>query len=131
MTWVPADFLIATSTGPSRVLGYVYRGVGLSTEMKASPKGRRPPRWVLTHLGSGHKICAISGDGKTVFPIAAEIAEATEWDFDSLRGWVDRDPEAPQKLWTIASAHKEIILNSRYGESSERVACQIATERAS
>lgn len=102
MTWKPETFPIAV--GPQSIdrrAGYTYRGLGLHMVMKASPKGRRPPRWKLTHLGSGHGVAHIDGAVADAFPIASEIAECSEWDFDGLNGWRNRDPELPKKVLEI------------------------------
>ena len=104
--WKPETFPIAL--GPHSIdhrAGYTYRGLGIHMSMKASPKGRRPPRWKVTHLGSGHAVAVIDGDVAGAFPIATEIAECSDWDFDGLDGWRNRDPELPSKVQEIIARH--------------------------
>ena len=61
MSWEPDTFELAYHSGPYRVAGYTYRGLGLYMIAEASLKGRRPPRWSLIHLGSGHRVCILKG----------------------------------------------------------------------
>lgn len=127
MTWMPADFLVACGREPTLRAGYVYRGLGLVLSVRGSPKGRRKPIWALTHLGSGHALCLIEGDVKTAFPIASEIAELGDWDWDGFEGYKNRDPE----LLTRASDVIERLRLRRFGGlRSEGVAQAISIARA-
>lgn len=128
--WKPEEFLTASPWGPSPTSGYVYKGLGLAVAIEGSPKGRRPTTWTLTHLGTGHAVCRIDGDVKTAFPIATEIAECGEWDFDSLSGWRDRDPEIPKKVAAIMERHGKRCNRSNGGFQSEETARAIAMARA-
>ncbi|PXW76001.1 hypothetical protein C7451_106165 [Blastomonas natatoria] len=128
MSWKPETFKVAMPYGPADVPGYTYRGLGLHLIMQQSPKGRRPAMWSLSHLGSGHRIAIINGNVATAFPIASEIAEAGDWEFDSLHGWKDRFPDAKEKV-------DEILARSKIGKRgsgigySEETAQQIAQSR--
>lgn len=127
--WEPATFLVAW--GPEDtcpVAGYVYRGLGLYRAIAPSPKGRRPATWCLVHLNSGHAACWLRGDVATVFPIAAEIAEASDWDFDGLRGWLNRDPELREKVSEIAKRHPRIV-DMRTGTPGEVAAQRVLASR--
>ena len=128
MSWEPSKFLTAsTFGGPDTVYGYVYRGLGLYICMKGSPKGRRPPTWMLTHLGTGHRICMIDGTVANAFPIATEIADCGDWEFDGLKGWVNRDPELPTKFRAIIDAHsKQCRTGSGGGNEEQAVAIAMA-----
>jgi hypothetical protein len=73
--WRASSFPIARGGGVVVTSGYVYRSLGLHMLSSA-----RPPRWSLARLGSGHRL--ISGVVADAFPIATEIAECGDWDFD-------------------------------------------------
>jgi hypothetical protein len=117
---VPGEFLIAESFADRRKeAGYTYRGLGLYLLQRGSPKGRRPPKWCLVHLGSGHTVCYINGHVKDGFPLASEIAECGDWTFDGLTGWRNVDPEIPAKFHAIREAHPKAIELSNGGSSEE------------
>lgn len=122
--WQPANFLIASHYGPTERAGYTYRSLGLHMMWKASPKGRRPPCWALTHLGSGHAIVFIVGHVATAFPIATEIAECSDWDFDGLDGWRNRDPEIIEKLRAVLAKYPAKSLRYGRGNANEECASQ-------
>lgn len=107
--WKDETFEVAYSFGPVPKAGYTYRGLGLFMVVKASKKGRRPPLWSLTHLGSGHRLALIEGDVRTAFPIATEIAESGDWDFLSLEGWKDRFPDAPERLRELCERYGKMV----------------------
>ena len=124
MTWQPADFEIATPDGPQSVGGYSYKGLGLHRGVGTA--------WTLTHLNTGHSICTISGRVKIAFPIAAEIAECTDWDFDGVRGWKNRDPDMGSKVRAVLGRHKGAVFRHDDGPETmnEHVAAEIARRRA-
>lgn len=131
MTWKAETFYIAAWWGAYAVAGYTYRALGLHMQIKGSPKGRRPPSWALTHLGSGHCICQIKGKVADALPIATDIAECGDWDFDGLDGWKNRDPNLPAKVITITDRYAKQV--SRMGgrrEGAHEVAAEIARMRA-
>ncbi|WP_310530666.1 hypothetical protein [Novosphingobium sp.] len=135
MTWKPEDFEVAYWGGPHTVAGYTYRGLGLHIGIHPSPKGKRPARWILSHLGTGHRIAMIDGDVATAFPIASEIAEAGDWDFLSMLGYKDRFPDAPERLREICSKHPQQVIfaatvaRDGVDPRSHAVAQQIAANR--
>lgn len=126
MTWEPENFLIAEPSGPREVAGYVFRSLGLHLAVKG--RGRRAPEWSLTHLGTGHRLCVIKGKVAVAFPIATEIAECGDWDWDGFLGYRNRDPELPLRFAAIVSGHKEC--HRRYGRHHEEIAREIAEARA-
>lgn len=127
--WNPGTFLIATGFGPDTTDGFVYRGLGMWKIMKASPKGRRPPRWHLTHLGSGHAVCVIAAHMVKAFGIATEIAECGDWGWDGLAGYLNRDPDILRRCVDIIERHKNHVL--RLGcTASKETAREIAIARA-
>lgn len=113
--WQPDTFLLAVDQPPhtKRVEGYVYRGLGIHQSSGGSPKGRRKPEWVVTHLGSGCSIASIAGDVATAFPVATKIAECGDWDFIGIDGWRNRDPEIGSKVRAILDAHKNARRDER------------------
>lgn len=129
--WKAETFECAWGTGPHAVAGYTYRGLGLHVVIEASPKGRRPARWALIHLGTGHSIAYLDGDVATAFPVGTEIAEAGDWDFLSLQGWKDKFPDARAKLEVVCARHPKVATTTiaEKGGSDLAVAQQIAANR--
>ncbi len=107
--WKPAEYLIHFGADAVTVSGYEYRDLGM--HMVGS---KTKPRWSLTHLGTGLKLCVIDGDVRTAFPIATEIAEAGDWGFISIVGYKDRFPDAAEVLGKILTKHAG--KTRRYGE---------------
>ena len=131
--WTPGKILVSAPWHPNgyrSVDGYVYRDLGLYMALNGSPKGRRPPRWILLHLGSGHSVCWIKGHVKDAFPIATEIAECGDWSFDGLEGWRNVDRELPEKFNAIQRKYPELV-DRGAGNQSEESARAIAIARAS
>ena len=132
--WQPGQFLIAGLRGPEKVNGYIYRSLGMWRAPRFVDRRKRylehfrQSTWSLTHLGSGHSICHIVAPMQDAFEVATEFADATDWDFDSLGGWRDRDPDLPDKVCTLLDKHARIIYRTK-GESSEAIARQIAEVR--
>lgn len=127
--WTPSQFLRAViPTGPESVSGYVYKGLGIWFVGTS-----RRPEWSLIHLNSGHEVCRIKGRVAVTFPVASEIAECTEWDFEGLDGWRNRDPKLGAKVRAIQTNHKRLVniarVDSRHSESDD-IARQIAMARA-
>jgi hypothetical protein len=103
--WQPATVLTAHIPEPVPQAGYVYRSLGIWRSMRPSPKGRRPPTWCLTHLGSGHAVCNIKGKVAVAFAIAAEIADLGDWSFDGIDGWKNQFPDARTKMDEIVTKY--------------------------
>lgn len=118
--WDADKFFVASLfEGPHKEAGYVYRGLGLRMVMRGSPKGRRPPLWALTHLGTGHRICTIRGLAAAAFPIATEIAECGEWGFDGLKGYINMDPELVIKCKAVIDHYPKIVNYGGGGSSDD------------
>lgn len=132
--WRPEEFQIGKLYGDEDVVemcaGYVYRGLGLFIEKFGSPKGHRPPQWSVTHLGTGHKVCSIMGTVANAFPLATELAELSDWDFDGLNGWVNRDPELKNKVKEFAERNPKQVLIGIGPSSSEVTARKITMARS-
>jgi hypothetical protein len=124
--WTSGCFEVSRR-GPTS--GRVYRGLGLYRALKGSPKGRRPPRWSVVHLGSGHRVCMIDAHEHDAVVIATRIAECADWDWDGLDGWRNREPQIMDKLW---AATKQYAKSIRFGGGgqSESEARRIAIARA-
>lgn len=116
--WQRRIFLTATQSGIVERVGWVYRGVGI--------RPTSAKRWSLTHVGTGHRLCCI--DAIDPIPIATEIAEAIDWDYNSLDGWKNVAPDMPQKFNAILDRHAQIKLMG--GAESPEKAREIAALRA-
>lgn len=128
--WEPADFPVARDSGVAVKPGYVYRGLGLYMAQSASPKGRRPPLWCLVHLGSGHCIFWIKGVVADAFPVASEVAEASDWTaFEGLTGWENTDPELKDKVRALYRKHAKRVVLGGSGPQHDR-ALEVAAARA-
>lgn len=127
MCWKPGVVLRAFPDGPFADNGYVYRGLGLVTAQTTVKKGK--PTWWLIHLGSGHALCRIVGKVAEAFPIATEIAECGEWDWDGLDGWKNRDPEIKDKAVAIMRNHSACVVRRNAGSNPD-VARAVALARA-
>ncbi len=91
---------------------YVAMGGGASRW--ATP--REATRWTLIHLGSGGAIARLTGRVATVMPVAAEIAECSDWTlFDLPEGWRQTDPGLPAKVGAICEAHPEVKPDTAFG----------------
>lgn len=131
--WAPANIVVAGMSCPFTRAGYVYRGLGMWVSRPASPKGRRPTCWSLTHLGSGLRVAAISGALTAALAIAAEIAEAGDWEFESPDGWRNADPELPHRVHAIVDRHSGCSLpacDEATAELSRAAALRVAQQRA-
>ena len=129
--WTAATFDVAGGFGQTyKAHGYTEKGLGLDMVIKPSPKGRRPPKWRLIHLNTGHAICYIDGVVADAFPVATEIANLIDWDFDGLYGWRNRDPDLPAKMKEIAARHKRMEFGGG-NNSDQQAAVAISMARAS
>lgn len=129
MTWEATSFLIALPGGPYVVGGYTYRGLGLHLGVPASPKGRRPAKWILSHLGSGHSVAHLDGATDVVFALAREIADAGDWSFDHLEGWRNHFPDAREKVDAILQRSRAGARTKGAG-ASEDIARTISLARS-
>lgn len=127
--WRHARFNIAYPGGPVARMGRVYVGLGMFQAAPGSPKGRRPPTWSLTHLGTGHCVVSIKAPEPLALTIATEIAEAGDWSFDGLQGYKNQFPDAAEKVGAIMRRYVGKVTRTG-GKSHEGVAQQIAQARA-
>ena len=94
---------------PLAVDGVTRAGLGLRLVVPASPKGRRPAIWSLTHLNSGHRIATLHGDAAAVRQVADAVAELGDWTFGGLDGWRNVDPELPARLGQLVERFPKVL----------------------
>lgn len=101
--WPASTFQIASRFGLQNKRGYTYRGLGLFMVMDGSPKGKRKPKWSLTHLGTGHCVAEILGSVVEVMPPATDLACAGDWTFDGLNGYENQFPDIAERMreWLV------------------------------
>jgi hypothetical protein len=127
--WPAATFQIATPWGVQTKHGYAMQGLGLWLISAGSPKGRRKPKWSLTHLGTGHAVGFITGDVRTAFLIATEIATAGDWTFDGMTGFRNQFPDAAEKVASIMARHPKAFSRGAGENGDEAQAREIAMAR--
>lgn len=110
MKWTFKKFLIATHDGIKSVEGYIYRGLGIHLKRRGNP-----PLWTVTHLRTGHRILFLRAAYEKAISIATELAEVTEWDFDGLYGWKNRDPDIKAKVTAIEEKYIPYIYKIKAG----------------
>jgi hypothetical protein len=115
--WPAGKFEIATPYGPQVKSGYVWKGLGLWLLDAGSPKGRRKPRWNLTHIGTGHLVGNLVGDVRTAFPVATDVADAGDWTFDGPGGWQNQFPDVKERMSELLARYPTIF--SRGGNSGQ------------
>jgi hypothetical protein len=124
--WTESKFLIADLGGSSTVWGFTYRGLGMWKCFEGSKKGKRPPTWSLTHLGSGHRIGLINLHMAQAFDIATSAAETMDWDWGGLEGYRNRSPDIARELAAFASSAPKGFKLTVGGGSNSETARQIA-----
>ena len=130
--WKPGAFLIAASHGVVTVPGWHCGGLAMSCDYPASPKGRRPPRWSLTHIRTGHRVVYINAHGARAFDLATQIVQLGDWGFTSLDGWKNTDPELPNKMLALKAATGKALGfegsgEDRNYETAREIAAQMET----
>ncbi len=108
--WAPDYFMSAVWGDVEQNPGRIHAGLAMSFSFAGSPKGLRPPMWTLTHLGSGHVVCNIEAHETEAFSIATEIAECGDWGFDGLKGYLNLDPDLPEKALVVIRRHPKWFL---------------------
>lgn len=124
--WKPGKFYIAMPGGPVEKAGYLCNGLGIFQAISASKGGKRPATWSLTHTGSGHAVCYMSGAKDIVLQVSALIANSGDWSFDGLEGYKNQFPDAAAKVSAIMAAHPKLFTKKGSGGRSEEVARSIA-----
>ena len=105
--WRPTKFYRAfQGIGPKEEYGYEYRGLILCHAGWGWP--RTETVWSLVHAGSGGTFLRLTGTVATVFNVAGEIAECSDFTaYDLPEGWRQTDPDLPAKIGAICNAHPE------------------------
>jgi hypothetical protein len=127
---MPGDFLMATLIGPKTQYGRVASGLAMTMLWEGSPKGKRPPAWSLTHLGTGHRVCVIEACEAEAFQIATEILVLTDWGFDGLLGWQNQDPKLIEKLDAMRGRYPKALHPRSGSVGCHEAAVAIAEARA-
>lgn len=128
--WKFGPYLMASIGEAAKTTGFIRSGLAMSMRIKASPKGRRPPTWSLTHLGSGHRVALIDAHPVEAFEVANAILALTDWTFDGLSGWRNQDPDLMDKLKALRSQYPKALSRTGGTPSDPDIARAIAMARA-
>jgi hypothetical protein len=134
--WRPGKFLkaMAVPLAPRSHDGLIYRGIALRMIRRGSPKGRRPPTWELVHIGTGHRVFFFDLTAEAALELATSIAECGEWDYETLEGWRNVDPDLPHKVYAIDAAyekaHPKVKIHRGSGKGSPEAARAVAMARS-
>jgi hypothetical protein len=101
----------------------------LIAEWRGSPKGRRPPAWNVTHVGTGLRLCIIEAHEAAAYALAGTIAAMADWGFDGPEGWRNRDPDLMEKMKALILLHPQIT-HCGGDPGEDRVWREIALARA-
>lgn len=123
MKFEAGSYLVVIAGEPTPVDGFVYQGVGLSLASDTESL------WVLTHLQSGHAICFAVATIGIALEAAAEVAEATDWSFDGVAGWRNRDPDLPKKMQALFERHDGVLQATQDNPRSEAAARAVLVRR--
>lgn len=129
MAWISEEYDVAMPYGPRPTRGFTCKGLGIHLITRASSKGRRPARWSLTHLGTGHRLCEVRGSMEHVQAIVGELADTGDWTFLSMQGYRDMFPDAPDQFHAWRDRHPE-VKTSGGGPENLSAARQIASNRS-
>ena len=103
-TWTIATYLIGISTARHETrVGMTYRGLGLHQAGAYT--------WSLTHLNSGHRAYVLHGLFDEVIEHATQLAEAVDWSFVGLHGWMS-DPDFLTKLDFVSATYPETVIRA-------------------
>jgi hypothetical protein len=96
MNWEPAIILQAKEKSIEKFPGYICDNVGMYKTENS---------WFMVHISSGHAIFKFFNDQTRAFYLAEKLMKDTDWTFDGVDGWRNRDPELLNKLQTFYSLH--------------------------
>jgi hypothetical protein len=96
MNWEPAIILQAKEKSIEKFPGYICDNVGMYKTENS---------WFMVHISSGHVIFKFFNDQTRAFYLAEKLMKDTDWTFDGVDGWRNRDPELLNKLQTFYSRH--------------------------
>lgn len=95
MAWEKAQFPTSLRDRIQEVFGWVDRRAGVGLYINQMDE------WWFVHLNTGHGVCKMVGTLLQVLPLATELKEVTDWTFDGVTGWKNRDPDLPRKIGEI------------------------------
>jgi hypothetical protein len=125
--WQPGSYLGAHR--PSEPLtGFIYRGLALRMAVGARKRWTAPTS-DLTHLGTGHLVVRFGTPDP--YPFATAVAELTDWDFDTIDGYRNRDPGMPERLQQLYRTGPIVQFRGYGGRNANHAAAQaVAYARA-
>lgn len=129
LDWVYKTFDAADFDGVRQKQGYCCDTLAMQKVIRASPRGKRPPIWSLTHLNTGHTVAHICAWEDRAFEIATEIYELIDWSFAGLHGWKNVEPQLPDMMQSIKAKYKKGVVDIRGGGGSEERARAILMSR--
>lgn len=119
--WVICDYHAALSDNSiGNVTGAVYAGLGL---------GYSASEFALTHLNTGHMVLVFKCGITKAFVLATELANKFDWDFTSLYGWKNNNPDLISQLSMWCELNVDHV-QLRGGPPNERLARDIVAKRA-
>lgn len=126
--WVEGNFVrVVNDKEVIDAFGLMYKGLAMHRTRK--PTRTYPGEWLVTHVSTGHAICFIMGAREKIFEIASELAEASDWDFDGLSGWQNRDSELPAKIEALSLKYWGHIQPPHTKTQSDDMARAVLAER--
>ena len=126
--WKPGLFYSVSWDSAETDYGLLWGGLAVTKISSGSPKGRRPPTWLIIHCGSGHAVCIVEAHKTEAFSIADQIADLTDWTFEGLDGWKNTDPDLMDRMRVLAARHGNQMRFS--SGSSHEAARAVAYARA-
>lgn len=97
-SWKRETFKVAADEGTVSVDGITCGGLGLYIKRNISHVLGPLPIVQVVHLNTGHALLNIKAHWETACTIATKMLELTDWDFDGVHGYQNRDPELPAKF---------------------------------
>jgi hypothetical protein len=125
--WKAGKYREARECGLVKVDGYLYRGLGMRRLYERDPlQGHLSSKWSLTHVGSGHSVAFLHLEEDGAVWLGAMVAELGNWNFGALDGFLDIDPDLPERLVALAQKYPALDLGGETGEQDEELAEECA-----
>jgi hypothetical protein len=121
--WISATFDIATSLGAMPVTGYVLGGIGLHYQQRIDfmSEDGTDQFWQLTHINTGHAICVMRGRTELeARVIGRKFTDLTDWSFEGLSGWQNRDPALRDKIATLVEQVQVVVAVTRHDDAQAK-----------
>lgn len=119
--WRRADFLVTIKDQVHAVGGLVHQGGGLALAPCTDdwPSIFAEGLWSVTHLGTGHAVVFVFGTEQIARQVGDKLADAIDWGFYSLKGWLNADPSMLKKLGAVIGGFPPgVIRKSFQGENA-------------